>query len=575
MCIRDRFKRVYVYIKHAVLALILVGWKITFTRPVQLVVLSMVLGGLLFAVTWVARPSAYRNVNWILCILLMFGLWAECCTLAQGIRFKGLSSTQCAGTDFIFTGMVLAGWSVIIFGAHFLARRQTHASFDADPAVAGMFRIIVEGRDRIEECRADLYNSTNARERDVYSHNLTALRIRQLQNLANFRRMKERYLLPFYLDEETGREMLTETEAPEDTCSFDQAVKPQSSDEQHILTPDVMDSYNRGPLIGSGSYGEVYMGMLSTGKLVAVKEIRISTKRKSNLNQVRKEVNVLRSFNHRNVISYYGCHVKGGKMYVFMEFAVGGSLTSHVRKFVRLSEPVIRMYTQQVLVGLAYLHDRHIIHRDIKGENILIDSAGVAKLADFGCSKALADIANKSREGCDTLIGSPYWMAPEVIKNQAYGTKADIWSVGCTVVEMLNGGSPPWSERFESVYSAMYHIGNTQGVPSNIPADISDGCREFLMRCFDRDVGKRSSAQELLEDPWLRDIEASSSSNPSSPMLEDTLAPKDRRADHMMHFLAEASQEGGTETADQSPAMSASYDGAEDTPMGREMSSFE
>ena len=568
-----RFKRVYVYVKHAALCLILVGWKVTYTIHVQQVIVSMLLGALLLGITWISRPSAYRNVNWIVCVLFLFGLWAECCTLAQGIRFKGLSSTQCAGVDYVFTGMVLAGWVVIVFAAHFLSRHQPHDSFDADPAVAGMFRIIVEGRDRIEECRADLYNSSSARERDVYSHNLTALRIRQIQNLANFRRMKERYLLPFYLDEETGREMLAEVEPEVDTCSFDQAIKPQS-EEQHILTPEVMDSYNRGPLIGSGSYGEVYMGMLSTGKLVAVKEIRISVKRKSSLNQVRKEVNVLRSFNHRNVISYYGCHVKGGKMYVFMEFAVGGSLTSHVRKFVRLSEPVIRMYTQQVLVGLAYLHDRHIIHRDIKGENILIDSAGVAKLADFGCSKALADIANKSREGCDTLIGSPYWMAPEVIKNQAYGTKADIWSVGCTVVEMLNGGSPPWSERFESVYSAMYHIGNTQGVPSNIPSDISGGCRQFLMRCFDRDVGRRASAQELLADPWLREVEGASSSFPSTPMIDECEQPTspDPRVARVFRFLDVTAEE--TETADQSPAMSASYDGGNDH-MTREMSSFE
>jgi len=193
-------------------------------------------------------------------------------------------------------------------------------------------------------------------------------------------------------------------------------------------------------------------------------------------------------------------------MRVFMEFAVGGSLTSLVRKFERLSEPVMCFYTLQILRGLEFLHAKKVVHRDIKGENILIDGHGVAKLADFGCSKALADIANRSQAGCDTLVGSPYWMAPEVIKNEAYGTKADIWSVGCTVVEMLNGGDPPWHNKFDNVYSAMFFIAGTTEIPNNVPDEISENCRHFLARCFERDVSKRATAQELLRHPWLDNV---------------------------------------------------------------------
>ncbi|CUG91131.1 protein kinase, putative [Bodo saltans] len=277
-----------------------------------------------------------------------------------------------------------------------------------------------------------------------------------------------------------------------------------------ILNPDEMDRFHLGPQLGRGSYGTVHMGMLPSGKLVAVKVIQIVRKKKDQLNAVKLEVNMLRSLTHPNIIRYFGCHATQGQMQVFMEFAVGGSLTSLVRKFEKLSEPVMRYYTQQILSGLQFLHTRHVVHRDIKGENILIDGHGVAKLADFGCSKGLADIANKSQNGCGTLVGSPYWMAPEVIKNEAYGTKADIWSVGCTVVEMLNGGHPPWHEKFDNVYSAMFFIASTSEIPSNIPNDVSDLCKDFLARCFERDVTKRASAADLLIHPWLQDLASSS-----------------------------------------------------------------
>jgi serine/threonine protein kinase len=266
-----------------------------------------------------------------------------------------------------------------------------------------------------------------------------------------------------------------------------------------------LTAFVRGPQIGSGSYGTVSMGMLPSGKLIAVKEIELKRAQGDSLNNLRREVEVLKKLKHPNIIRYFGFHRERRTLLVFMELAVGGSLTSLVKKFDKLSEGMMKMHTHSICMGLQYLHDQLVVHRDIKGENILIDGSGVAKLADFGCSKALADVANKSHEGCGTLVGSPYWMAPEVIRNEGYGTKADIWSVGCTVVEMLNGGDPPWHEKFDNVYAAMYYIGSTTDIPSNIPTDVSDDCRAFLSRCFERDPTLRASAAELLQHPWLHE----------------------------------------------------------------------
>lgn len=317
-------------------------------------------------------------------------------------------------------------------------------------------------------------------------------------------------------------------------------------DELKELTPEQMSNYTEGPILGRGTYGTVYMAMLTIGKLVAVKVVPILKKQKAeSLTSIKREVDVLRNMSHPNVIRCYGCSYPPRKdsICIFMELATSGSLTQIVRRFGGLNENVVQVYSKQILRGLQYLHGRGVIHRDIKGENILIDGNGVAKLGDFGCSKFLADVANKSQAGCASLVGSPFWMAPEVIRNEAYGTKADVWSLGCTVVEMLNGGHPPWSETFDNVYSAMYYIGNTPSLPSNIPAGVSDLCRDFLARCFERDVSKRASVSEMLAHPWL------SEENMGSPLTPDQLHT--------------AIQHGGNISASNNPSHPSSLDASQ------------
>ena len=163
-----------------------------------------------------------------------------------------------------------------------------------------------------------------------------------------------------------------------------------------------------------------------------------------------------------------------------------------------------RRYTKQICFALAFLHGTGVIHRDIKGDNILLTGDGIVKLADFGCSKELMSLQAKTHGvSARTMVGTPHWMAPEVIKNQeqGYGFTADIWSIGCTVVEMLTG-KPPWPE-FSTMWGAVFHIANSTGPPDNVPKDIPSDTNEFLNHCFERDTELRYTAQQLLETEWM------------------------------------------------------------------------
>ena len=159
-----------------------------------------------------------------------------------------------------------------------------------------------------------------------------------------------------------------------------------------------------------------------------------------------------------------------------------------------------RRYTKQICYAIEFLHGTGVIHRDIKGDNILLTGDGIVKLADFGCSKALLSLqAGTHGVTAKTMVGTPHWMAPEVIKNQdqGYSFTADIWSIGCTVVEMLTG-KPPWPE-FSSMWGAVFHIANSTGPPDNVPSDIPAATKEFLEHCFERDTSLRFSSTQLLK----------------------------------------------------------------------------
>lgn len=246
-------------------------------------------------------------------------------------------------------------------------------------------------------------------------------------------------------------------------------------------------TWKKGELIGQGAYGSVFLGLdQETGQLMAVKAVQVprsaSQKIAGQVASLEAEVKLLRRMDHPNIVRYLYTERSEEALHIFLEYVPGGSIASLVTKFGSLPEPVIRVYTRQILTGLEYLHAHGIIHRDIKGANILVDISGNCKLADFGASKQIEELATLE-SGFKSVKGTPYWMAPEIIKQSGHGRQADIWSVACTVIEMATG-RPPWSELGSQV-AAMFQIASSKGPPT-IPEHLSAECKDFLYLCFNR-----------------------------------------------------------------------------------------
>lgn len=291
--------------------------------------------------------------------------------------------------------------------------------------------------------------------------------------------------------------------------------------------------WQKDTLIGAGSFGRVYMRLNTlTGGFAAVKQVELVedllAQHRTEVAALQNEISVLQSLKHPNIVRYLGSSVEGSFLNIFLEFVPGGSIASLIKKFAAtpeggLHESLIRNYTKQILTGLQYLHANHIIHRDIKGANILVDDKGVVKLADFGASKKIEGIVAQAGavDSIPSLKGTVFWMAPEVIKQSGYGQQADIWSVGCTVIEMATG-RPPWFAQDDNQASTLFRIATSDEIPAP-PSDFSDEGKDFLAQCFKRNPKERPTATKLLQHPWLRDapqpLSVSSRSRPVSANL--------------------------------------------------------
>ncbi|XP_034864135.1 mitogen-activated protein kinase kinase kinase 2 isoform X2 [Mirounga leonina] len=224
-------------------------------------------------------------------------------------------------------------------------------------------------------------------------------------------------------------------------------------------SPRAPTNWRLGKLLGQGAFGRVYLCYdVDTGRELAVKQVQFDPDSPETSK---------------------------------------GSIKDQLKAYGALTENVTRKYTRQILEGVHYLHSNMIVHRDIKGANILRDSTGNVKLGDFGASKRLQTIC-LSGTGMKSVTGTPYWMSPEVISGEGYGRKADIWSVGCTVVEMLTE-KPPWAE-FEAM-AAIFKIA-TQPTNPKLPPHVSDYTRDFLKRIF-IEAKLRPSADELLRHMFV------------------------------------------------------------------------
>ncbi|CCW61734.1 unnamed protein product [Phytomonas sp. EM1] len=252
--------------------------------------------------------------------------------------------------------------------------------------------------------------------------------------------------------------------------------------------------------VGRGSSGDVYRGIdLDTGRTIAIKEILVpkdfSKDMEKQLQLLEREINVMRKLRHPNIINYLGAAREGNCIKVFMEYVPGGTLGDQLRCSGPLSEDQARHYTKQLLSGLEYLHNQRIVHRDLKGDNLFLHKDNVLKLGDFGTSKELATTLVT-----DSVAGTPNFMAPEVIACSGHSYAADIWSVGCCVVEMLVG-KPPFSS-LDNHMAVMFAIIKGK-VGDEMPAHASASARDFFRACTQHEPKDRCSARELQTHPWI------------------------------------------------------------------------
>ncbi|CAH8564084.1 unnamed protein product [Schistosoma turkestanicum] len=268
----------------------------------------------------------------------------------------------------------------------------------------------------------------------------------------------------------------------------------EHSTEPFKWTFDLNDR-NQREILGRGSFGVVYTGWDLTKQIkIAIKEIDAVNIRE--FQPLHDEIRLHSKLHHKNIVQYLGSVDHEGMFMIFMELVPGASLTSLVSKYGSLKEETVANYSKQILEGLQYLHANRIIHRDIKGDNILVNMyKGELKITDFGASKRLAGLIPRAQ----TFKGTMRYMAPELIRGSC-GFAADIWSFGCTVVEMLTG-KQPFSE-LGNAMTALYRVGMDLQHPK-IPEGVSTACNNFILKTFIIEPSNRADANELLSDPFL------------------------------------------------------------------------
>ncbi|KAJ2786539.1 hypothetical protein GGI15_001443 [Coemansia interrupta] len=284
--------------------------------------------------------------------------------------------------------------------------------------------------------------------------------------------------------------------------------RPRQRQQQQTSTDDVVDRlkvicnpndpmllYRNFVKIGQGASGGVYTAQpVGSPNIVAIKQMNLEKQPKKDL--IINEILVMRESKHKNIVNFIDSFLHRGDLWVVMEYMEGGSLTDVVTNNL-MTEGQIATVCRETLEGLEHLHAKGVIHRDIKSDNVLLSMNGDIKLTDFGFCAQLTENMSKRT----TMVGTPYWMSPEVVMRKEYGPKVDVWSLGIMAIEMVEG-EPPYLN--ENPLRALYLIATTGTPKIQNPETLSPVFRDFLAQALEVSAEKRPNATELLAHPFLQ-----------------------------------------------------------------------
>ncbi|XP_055968079.1 mitogen-activated protein kinase kinase kinase 1 [Sorex fumeus] len=302
------------------------------------------------------------------------------------------------------------------------------------------------------------------------------------------------------LQVENGEDIIIiQQDTPETLPGHTKAKQPYREDTEWL----------KGQQIGLGAFSSCYQAQdVGTGTLMAVKQVtyvrNTSSEQEEVVEALREEIRMMSHLNHPNIIRMLGATCEKSNYNLFIEWMAGGSVAHLLSKYGAFKESVVINYTEQLLRGLSYLHENQIIHRDVKGANLLIDSTGQRlRIADFGAAARLASKGTGAGEFQGQLLGTIAFMAPEVLRGQQYGRSCDVWSVGCAIIEMACA-KPPWNaEKHSNHLALIFKIASATTAPS-IPSHLSPGLRDVTLRCLELQPQDRPPSRELLKHPVFR-----------------------------------------------------------------------